>query len=179
MINEEWILTVAHCIVPYNYSVNDLGVGVGNEHDLVKIFDKRLPIKKIIIPNDYDPTSGSSTGDLALLQLTIPLQFNRTVSPACILKRDVRPYEGELVVTGWGSTQKTYMDAETGQKWGRKVSRWLKKADFVDSSLVSHLCSDRSDLVCVASVNQKDSTCNGDSGGPVHYNEHGKTGFLF
>lgn len=172
MINEEWILTAAHCAVAI--SSNRIGVGVGNGHDLVTIFDnQRLPIKKVIIPENYNSKSASSVGDLALLQLATPLQLNQTVSPACFLKRNERPYKSKLSVTGWGSVKRMQLNIITGRWNGFKGSQLLKEADFNDSSLTSKSCSDRPDLICISPINEGDSSCKGDSGGPVHYTENG------
>lgn len=182
ILNEEWILTAAHCVQDYASfrqkakNPKDVAIAVGHNHDLVRMFDEgRLLAKQVILKPNYNPRIASSPNDLALVQLERPLHFNSSVAPACLSGHNLRPYPGKLVATGWGSINRMEVNVLTGHWSGYEASRFLKEADFDDTTLTTSSCSSRQDLICISPTpGEEKSSCKGDSGGPLHYNEQGK-----
>jgi secreted trypsin-like serine protease len=101
ILNEEWVLTAAHCAQGQNPS--SLIVHAGSTNQLLNNIGQRIVVDQIIIhPNwNGDVTSGS---DVALLHLSEPLCFNANVQPIQLNSTQVTP--GTIgLITGWGRTQ--------------------------------------------------------------------------
>lgn len=181
ILNEEWILTAAHCVVDFNTlssprDPEQIAVGVGHNHDIITMFNEgRISAKKIIVKDGYFSMSPSSPNDIALIQLSSPLILNRTIAPACIQKTRVDTYENKLVATGWGSINRMSINVVNHLWTGYEPSRYLKEADFDDSTASTSVCKNRDDLICISpSSGEEKSSCKGDSGGPLHYTVNGK-----
>lgn len=143
-----------------------LSVGVGNNHDLVRMYDEgRINVKKIHMHPDFDQETVDN--DIALLELDESLELSDTVLPGCLdTQRDRRNY-GDVVATGFGLTSKLVIDPMTGKpvRMG-SPSRFLKELENIDTSETDPRCHDFKSSLCVDSKSEgtDESVCLGDSG---------------
>ena len=155
-----------------------LSVGAGGNNDLVKIYENGRIYAKNVIPHpDYDPKTQEN--DIALLELEEPLEFTDTVLPGCLDNQKAKSNYGDVVITGYGLTSKVILDMNTGEPVAKgSVSRWLKELDYKDISDSGEMerCEKFKGILCVDSkTGIRESGCFGDSGGPMHKTENGKT----
>ena len=143
-----------------------LSIGVGNSHDLVRMYDEgRINVKRIIPHPELDKLTLNN--DVALLELEEPLEFSSTVLPGCLdMQRDRKNY-GDVVATGFGLTSKLVIDPETDRAVKiPSASRFLKQLDNVDISENDQRCYDFKSSLCVDSKSSgtSESVCLGDNG---------------
>lgn len=168
ILNEEWIVTAAHCVHGNSDKENkDVWVRVG-DHDNSDPDDtdfhkkQTFKVKRIVIHPKYDP--GTTNNDVALLKLKDKIDFSKfdgTVAPICI-PQQLRAYTGQTVtVAGWGALGE-----------GEQQSEKLLKVDLQMLSMQS--CREdykypadwiTSRMMCTFALNQ--DACQGDSGGPL------------
>lgn len=170
ILNERQVLTAAHCV--YKYTKEDLQVVVGMNY----LHDKNAAtfrVEKLNWDFDYSRTGRQpdEAGDIAVITIVGHFDFkNQLIKPACI--DSVLDHEyGILMASGWG-----YVLSNIRSPFGSSpnhISDRLKKAYFYyrgpDSGglQLERQCGNLH-LVCLDSVKQGDSICDGDSGGPLH-----------
>jgi len=170
IINEEWILTAAHCVEDEEASKVFVRVGDhDNADDSDTKFDKKqtLEVKKIIIHAGYDTDSGNN--DVALLKLKKKIDFKSfkgTVAPVCI-PEEMKTYNGEIVtVAGWGHQEENanYQTEKLRKTDVKVISATSCRTDF---KYKKDWITSR--MLCTFSPDSKDVTdaCQGDSGGPL------------
>jgi hypothetical protein len=118
LINEQWVLTAAHCMVVaksvdpsvlfHSYllllscSLTHVLVGV---HKLSSPDAKRIRIDRKIPHYAFDFEAAVLRYDIMLLHLEHPVQFNEGVSPVCLPRPGLEVAAGtNCYVTGWGYT---------------------------------------------------------------------------
>ncbi len=155
LIDNNWVLTAAHCVVDQTTSSIDVAVGI---YDLNNFSGSRIPVKRILTHPQYND---DLQNDIALLELsspsnqpTIPLFSGKSgeEAPLSLLGRI-------LTAIGWGM-----MDG------GSFPSR-LRQVDLpvVEDSYCNNIYPDPALIpsqLCAGYYEGKD-VCNGDSGGPV------------
>jgi trypsin len=170
IINEEWVITAAHCVdgdTPSNIEwlagQNNLNNPDGNEQQVVS--------DKIIVHEDYGQGGTPVTlyGDIALIKLKSKLTFNDFVKPVTLPEQDYAA-ETDCLVSGWGATSEGGNGAAVLQKvqlpWvDDKKCDELYRPDY--QTLPEHICY--GDL-----ENGGKDSCQGDSGGPLIEVESGK-----
>ncbi|EMP36818.1 NADH-cytochrome b5 reductase 2 [Chelonia mydas] len=101
-LTKEWVVTAAHCFT-YKEQYRDLWMVVAGLHDITEQeHSQRRSVKQYIIHQDFNEITMDS--DIALLQLTEPLEFNHYVRPVCLPEKDevVQPSR-VCTTTGWGT----------------------------------------------------------------------------
>ncbi|TFK00164.1 tyrosyl-DNA phosphodiesterase 2 [Platysternon megacephalum] len=101
-LTKEWVVTAAHCF-HYKEQYRDLWMVVAGLHDITEQeHSQRRSVKQYIIHQDFNEITMDS--DIALLQLTEPLEFNHYVRPVCLPEKDevVQPSR-VCTTTGWGT----------------------------------------------------------------------------
>jgi hypothetical protein len=100
IIASTWILTAAHCVE----NASDLEVVLGvfdtasNENQRVT---KR--VKRVIIHPDYNKTNLDH--DIALLQLSTPIEYDGYKSPICLPPANIDLRGKSLYAAGWGNVR--------------------------------------------------------------------------
>ncbi|NXW04822.1 CTRL protease, partial [Fregetta grallaria] len=157
LINENWVVTAAHCeFNPYSHVV------VLGEHDRrsnTESVQVKTVARAITNPN-WDPYNLNN--DITLLKLSSPARLGPRVSPICLAPANLAlPNNLQCVTTGWGRTNTNSQalavrlqqvtlplisQSQCKQYWGNRIT---------------------SSMLCAGGVGA--SSCQGDSGGPLVY----------
>lgn len=97
IINDQYILTAAHCVVGVPVSKVQVFLGAHERNDDEKLASEK--VSAVIINRHYR----GNDNDIALMKLVNPLSFNSTFNPICI-PRPYFPVEN-LLVSGWGDVK--------------------------------------------------------------------------
>merc|ERR1712198_530193 len=109
ILNKDWILTAAHCLM-HSKDNRNYKVYVG-QHNVNRPgpYTRTLRVSRLIQHPKY--TYGVAPYDIALVKVASPINSNSAVvSPACLPKDD-KNYEGQFCfISGWGFTMKSSTD---------------------------------------------------------------------
>ncbi|XP_043563035.1 chymotrypsinogen A-like [Chiloscyllium plagiosum] len=160
LINENWVVTAAHCSVSTRHLViiGDYNKCTADQNS------QAISVAKTITHPDWNPNTINY--DITLVKLATPVKFNQFVSPVCLASANDNFAAGKLcVTTGWGLTnsnafftpcvlQQTSLpilsNIDCQRYWGNMVSDVM---------------------VCAGAAGA--SSCMGDSGGPLVCQEGG------
>ncbi|XP_042742046.1 chymotrypsinogen A-like [Lagopus leucura] len=154
LINEEWVITAAHCGV----RTTDTVVLGAYDREESSSDEQRLGVAKVFRNPSYSWLT--IRNDIALIKLATPAQLNARVSPVCLPEAtDDFPGGLSCVTTGWGVLNSNDADtpailqqaalplltnAQCKQYWGLRIYNMM---------------------VCAGADGT--SSCSGDSGGPL------------
>lgn len=155
LINDQWILTAAHC----KNSVNGLTVYLGDHNIVVdNSGESRFGATKWINHPNYD--DDAIENDIALVKLDRKVTYTDKISPICLPKGRQPVIGTNGVVTGWGLTQ---------ADGSGDISTYLRQAVIpINSDSVCGYGTLPRTQICAgirSTVSPRDS-CQGDSGGP-------------
>ncbi|CAL1528346.1 unnamed protein product [Lymnaea stagnalis] len=167
LIAESWILTVAHCIN------NTRAITLGRIHvDRWEANTIQRSAAMEILHKHYDQRSKG--GDIALIKLSSPVEFNNNVRPICLpTKSEIPKIPVTCVVTGWGLTNPK-LELIHNHLQQLKVNilpqrrcrfLWSLKGLTIHNG---HVCLDFNATSPHAGV------CKGDSGGPLSCQVNGR-----
>ncbi|XP_058823603.1 CLIP domain-containing serine protease B4-like [Topomyia yanbarensis] len=177
LVNERYVLTAAHCIqnVPASWKVYKIRLGeYDTESDLECNFHDKddcadsvqdVLVSSYYIHEDYFQENGADYNDIALIRLSVPVNYTDYIRPICLPTTDELkklPTEGKkMTVAGWGQTEtgsssryKKFLQIEAWENDRCAEAFSSANVDIVDSQL------------CAGGVKGEDS-CRGDSGGPL------------
>lgn len=168
LVSSRWLLTAAHCVraelggFPLAASTVHLRIGVPTLSEPTTA-DPGTSVDQIRI--DPANTSGSTTGDVALLHLAAPVP----AIPVALADAGAAPAGAEPAVLGWGTTASGSVSASLQQ-----VAQTI-----IDSGRCSAYGSDfvAESMICSGGVVGQDS-CTGDSGGPLALGAEGASALL-
>ncbi|XP_015268234.1 PREDICTED: ovochymase-2, partial [Gekko japonicus] len=101
VLTNMWVVSAAHCFT-YRTQYRDLWRVVVGVHDIKaqEPNSQKRSVKKYIIHPDFNSTTMDS--DIALVQLTEPLELNH-VRPVCLPEKDEKVEPSRVcIITGWG-----------------------------------------------------------------------------
>ncbi|KAM7420562.1 hypothetical protein PAMA_015003 [Pampus argenteus] len=169
IISEKWLLSASHCFFnrdPENSVPSNWQTYSGMLDQYVQDDVQLRQVKRIIGHPNYNQLT--TDYDIALLELTEPLEFTSTIQPICLPSSShIFPAGMSCWVTGWGQLR------EGGQK-----SRLLQKAlvkiinDTACNIVMNGLVTSR--MLCSGFLSGGIDACQGDSGGPLVCFESGK-----
>ncbi|XP_066948202.1 venom protease-like isoform X2 [Macrobrachium rosenbergii] len=170
LINNQWVLTAAHCFSTATVNIVRLG-----EHDYDDPNDGANPVDftvsgPVVFP-DY--TSSQAYHDLALLKLNRPVGFTSSIRPVCLPwgAESSRNLENQKVtLTGWGSTQ--FQGARSSSLLEVEVTVFpTSQCDKSYQTLADYASTwprgIGSESICSGDVSGGKDACQGDSGGPI------------
>merc|ERR1712055_604457 len=102
LISDRYVLTAAHCTE--GLRANDLNVRLG-EHKISSSSESQTVTRRVSkIINHENYQGGSEINDIALLQLSSPVEFRSEVWPVCLPPSTPSYANKVATVTGWGTT---------------------------------------------------------------------------
>ncbi|NXP21149.1 PRS56 protease, partial [Scytalopus superciliaris] len=160
LVGRSWVLTAAHC---FGGNRNELAwtVVVG-DHELGKpgVGEQAVPVRRILPHPKFNPKTFH--GDLALLELAVPLALSSTVSPVCLPSGPTEPSPGTpCYIAGWGSLYEegpvadVVMEAQV-PLLSQETCRGALGKDLLTSA-----------MFCAGYLSGGIDSCQGDSGGPL------------
>ncbi|XP_049283477.1 CLIP domain-containing serine protease 14D-like isoform X2 [Anopheles funestus] len=174
LINERYVVTAAHCVMPTNSKWKVHRVRLG-EWDLATVTDCQedicskapidLDIEEIVVHKKIYSKDPSNANDIALIRFTRPVQYSETIRPICLpLSESLRnrDHVGHTAhAAGWGKT-------ETGTASEKKMVVEMNITSLEECASVYQRLriSVKATHMCAGGVRGKDA-CNGDSGGPL------------
>ncbi|XP_017782136.1 PREDICTED: chymotrypsin-1-like [Nicrophorus vespilloides] len=153
IINDQWILTAAHCVVGKSPSSLNVVVGSNQLNPVGKVYK----VSNAIFHENYD--SNSIENDVAVIKLEEPLTFSNSVQPIPLASSSIGGDE-DCVLSGWGST--TYPGSSPND------------LQFINlKTLTVKDCQERQapnpvfDSQVCTFTQRGEGACHGDSGGPL------------
>jgi secreted trypsin-like serine protease len=168
VINANWILTAAHCLL--NKNASDTICAFGASRNSNQTIDAQLLVPHPDFTDEvYEGGQNLSTFDIALIRLSKPLVFSNVLSPICLPSKQYDFSNTTFIAAGWGL--KDYVDtqsfAETLQETTLKADSCSASTAFADKKICTV------NTVGAVGVGSP-SPCRGDSGGPLMLLDNGK-----
>lgn len=100
ILNNRWILTVAHCTI--HYEPYDLLIALGAHH--IRNDGDIYGLDRVVNHPLYEKSSDTARNDICLLRTNKTIQFNKFVQPISLRKQFVDA-DMTSIISGWGYTQ--------------------------------------------------------------------------
>lgn len=154
LINSRWLVTAAHCVDGVTSTRIRVTLGEHNTN-LLEGTEKTIMASYAVKYPTYVGSANNYVGDIALIKLSEPVQFNAYISPICMPAQgeEVAPVGSGVIVTGWGDTKGTGSASKLNQ-----VGLYVADASF---------CGERASPYKICAKDTRQDSCNGDSGGPL------------
>ncbi|XP_048848343.1 serine protease 27-like [Brienomyrus brachyistius] len=163
LINNTWVLTAAHCFESASPAYWKVCVGLQTQEG-ANPNGQCSAVSYIFINQLYD--SLTHDNDIALMQLSTPLNFTDYVQPVCLAASSSTFYSGtETWVTGWGDISSEVSLPSPGILQevqipivGNKICSCLYGAGNINIT---------NNMICAGLLQGGKDSCQGDSGGPL------------
>jgi len=164
LINEDTIVTAAHCVgMPYGTLPGLWAVVIGTTN--IANPKKFYQVNKVYKHATWEEFRGD---DIAIMKLAENVPFSEHVIPACLPRHDPAP--GDICyVSGWGQTSTTGDPNEVTPK-----DLLFVPIRVVDPRICSQLFDKLDQNNICAGGHTSQNGCRGDSGGPFVCNRQGK-----
>ncbi|CAK1546026.1 unnamed protein product [Leptosia nina] len=161
IINQNWIMSAAHCVHKYWLHYYEVQVGMLRRFSFSPQ-EQNYPVTHVIVNQNYDQQDMKN--DLCLLKIKPGIQFSRWVRPICLPGPEVAgpdwawgPPVGTIcTAVGWGSTIEHGPDPDH-----------LREVELPVWERCNHREDQDSKQICAGLFEGGRDTCQGDSGGPL------------
>ncbi|XP_036004645.1 transmembrane protease serine 9 isoform X1 [Fundulus heteroclitus] len=170
LINDQWVLSAAHCFQGSTGSPSALTVYLGRQsQEGSNLNEVNRTVAQIINHPDYN--SGTSNNDIALLKLSKPVSFTSYISPVCLAASDSTFSSGvNTWITGWGTigsgvplpSPQNLMEVEVPVVGNSQCA-----SSYGESSITDN-------MICAGLLEGGKDSCQGDSGGPMVSKQGGR-----
>eukprot|EP00058_Branchiostoma_floridae_P004012 XP_002589500.1 hypothetical protein BRAFLDRAFT_88359 [Branchiostoma floridae] len=152
LLNSQWVLSAAHCLV------SGMTV-VAGEHDLSRNdgHEQSRGVERIIPHPNYN--DNTLDNDIMLIKLSSPVTISSWVSPASLPDSMVSAGTN-VIVTGWGNTGSNYPD-----KLQKVRVPVISRATCNGANAYAGAVT--TNMFCAGYMDGGKDSCQGDSGGPV------------
>ncbi|XP_070534296.1 low-density lipoprotein receptor-related protein 2-like isoform X2 [Ptychodera flava] len=160
IIDNQWVLTAAHCVEGDPPAIFDLVMGMVNLRTDDSDYRIARKAKEIRVHLARDPTAHNY--DYALIKMDSPIEFNDYVRPAC-LPASSQLFEAGTVcqITGWGKLDEFGPSPDVLQVADVQIIPQLAcKALYPNDNITDA-------MICAGYLSGKADSCQGDSGGPL------------
>ncbi|XP_045893923.1 serine protease 27-like [Micropterus dolomieu] len=159
LINNQWVLTAAHCV---SSTSPGLTVNLGLDTlDLPNTNAMSRTVSQIIQHPNYNTTTNDN--DIALLQLSSPVNFTDYIRPVCLaVDGSVFNAGTTCWVTGWGRIQ-TGIPLPSPKKLQEVSVPIVSNSDCN----VTYGGKITNNMICAGVTQGGKDSCQGDSGGPL------------
>ncbi|KAH9510091.1 Transmembrane protease serine 13 [Bulinus truncatus] len=158
LIDAQWVLTAAHCVAKESY-IYFIKLGTKN-----KPYDRHFVARwaRFVTPHE-DNYSATLKNDIALIKMSVPVEFTDRVRPACLPVYGQEFFmNDDCYITGFGERIKGH-DADVLRQLKVYVVPYMECA-YLMRSENRRLARES---ICVGKVRQTGGSCAGDSGGPL------------
>ncbi|KAJ8707530.1 hypothetical protein PYW08_010782 [Mythimna loreyi] len=167
VISERFILTAAHCTSTRALgNISFAALGILKRSDPVENW-KIYKIKRIIIHPEYK--APSKYHDIALLETDTEIAFGKDLLPACLNIDEGFNHNGEA--PGWGRLGHRQALADTLQVVKLEAFNASECAEIYHPHRHLKYGYDHEKQMCYGHHTKIIDTCEGDSGGPLQYNQ--------
>ncbi|XP_054242140.1 serine protease 56 [Indicator indicator] len=160
LVGHSWVLTAAHCFAGNRNELSWTVVVGDHELDKPGVGKRTVPVRRILPHPKFNPKTFH--GDLALLELAVPLALSPTISPVCLPSGPTEPSPGTTCyIAGWGSLYEegpaanVVMEAQV-PLLSQETCRGALGRDLLTST-----------MFCAGYLSGGIDSCQGDSGGPL------------
>ncbi|XP_015818761.3 chymotrypsin-like protease CTRL-1 [Nothobranchius furzeri] len=161
LINDQWVLTAAHCILTRTLSVWTLYLGRETQAG-PNVNEVSRSVSQIIVHPNYNNTLYNN--DLALMKLGTSVTFTDYIRPICLASSSSQFFNSTLCwATGWGKLNKTENLPVTQPLQQVQVPVIGNKQ--CSCNYISTDATITSQMICAGQQNK--GSCQGDSGGPL------------
>jgi len=171
LLNEQYVLTAAHCI--YQVRLSDIIIQLGvydiQDHSRQQYAPQTFSVvEKKIHPNFKYQAAHPDRFDVALLKLNRAARLQENVVPICLPPKDSDFQGVKGIITGWGKT-----DPGLGNRFGTRI---LQKVDvpIISNAVCEAWHHEKGiditispEMMCAGYETGKKDACVGDSGGPL------------
>jgi chymotrypsin len=157
LINEEWVVTAAHCVD--GDTPSGLKVTTGDHHKTQGSTNEAdHAVSGIFMHEAYDGEGAGFPNDIALLKLRDPVTMDSYRRPICLAEAGDEFLGSNCFITGWGRTVETgdenVLNELNVEVRSQSTCRSLWGSSYINNG---HICVANGDT----------GACNGDSGGPL------------
>ncbi|XP_056392696.1 transmembrane protease serine 9-like [Hyla sarda] len=170
LISNQWVLTAAHCF-EYSVNVTYYTIVLGEYRlSMTDGHEDYANVQRIITHPTYKGLG--SSGDIALIQMRIPVTYTKYIMPSCLPSSTVTfPSGMECWVTGWGNIG-SGVNLQYPQTLQEVMTPLIdyKTCDtmyHVNSGVSASVSVIYRDMICAGYKQGTKDSCQGDSGGPL------------
>merc|ERR1712156_93904 len=155
------ILTAAHCYDGKDLTATDFFIAAGATH-VADGSAQTAFVESITLHEDYN--ANTINNDVAILKLKTALTFNDNVKPACLPAATLTP-SGVAVASGWGLIGQEPNVSTFDLMYVAKPVILNTQCTSPNTSWGTSQIT--SQMICAGDADGCESTCSGDSGGPL------------
>lgn len=120
LINEQWLLSAAHCFHPtFPMTVH---LGLERRYSSNSTNESIRYIEKVIFPDDWEERSDDGKYDIALVKMNAPIpNGNYLIAPICLpsLDEKLEP-SSRALIAGWGDKNENYLKQGNVPIWDKE-----------------------------------------------------------